>query len=400
MRILLGVTGSIACYKSADLASKLRQAGAEVDVILTAAACQFVTPLTFQSVTGRHAYTDQDLWGDAGHVLHIGLAEQADLLVIAPITANTIAKLVHGSANNLLSIAALAARCPTLIAPAMDGGMFEHPATQENLKTLLDRGVQVAGPATGHLASGLKGIGRMLEPADLLGRIRQLLASQGPLSGQHIVVTAGGTQEPIDPVRFITNRSSGKQGFALAQAALDLGAKVTLITAPNALPTPSGAERIDIQTAEDMLQAVTTRLEHANLLIMAAAVADFRPAEPAAHKLKKRDGLPQVQLKPAPDILKAVAQLKAAGRYRGLTFGFAAESQDLVENAREKLTNKQLDLIVANDISAADAGFSGSTNRVTFLYPDGLQKALPLLDKYEVAEKVLLEAVEMMQSDA
>ncbi len=264
-RILLGVTGSIACYKSADLASKLRQAGAEVDVILTEAAQKFITPLTFQSVTGRKAYTDADLWGDQGHILHIGLAKDADLLIIAPATANTLAKMAHGEVGNLLTLTALAAECPVLVAPAMDGGMYTHPATQANLATLKERRVTIIGPEEGHLASGLKAAGRMTEPPALLGHIRHILAQDGPLAGKKVVVSAGGTQEPIDPVRYITNRSSGRQGFALAQAALDLGAQVTLIAAPNNLTTPAGADRLDVRTAEQMLAAVLTHAADADV---------------------------------------------------------------------------------------------------------------------------------------
>jgi phosphopantothenoylcysteine decarboxylase/phosphopantothenate--cysteine ligase len=230
--ILLGVTGSIAAYKAADLASKLMQMEAKVDVILTGGAEKFITPLTFQAVTGRRALTDADLWGGEAHVLHVELGHSADLLAVAPCTANTIAKLAHGQADNLLTITALAANCPMLIAPAMDGGMFSHPATQENLKVLQSRGVIIVGPAEGHLASGLSGKGRMVEPVEVLGYIRLALAQEGVLSGRKVVVTAGGTQEPIDPVRVITNRSTGKQGYALAQAALDAGGQVTLITAP------------------------------------------------------------------------------------------------------------------------------------------------------------------------
>jgi phosphopantothenoylcysteine decarboxylase / phosphopantothenate---cysteine ligase len=248
-KILLGVTGSIAAYKAADLASKLAQAGAQVEVILTPSALQFIAPLTFQSLTGRRAYTDDDLWGSEGHIQHIGLGKNADIMVIAPASANTIAKLACGIADNLLTLTALAVGSPTLVAPAMDGGMYNHPATQRNLKILQDRGTAIIGPVEGHLASGLVGIGRMAEPSDLVGEIRLILARNGPLSGLHVIVTAGGTQEPIDPVRSINNRSSGKQGYAIAQAALDMGAKVTLISAPTALASPVGVSRINISTA-------------------------------------------------------------------------------------------------------------------------------------------------------
>ena len=387
--ILLGVTGSIACYKAADLASRLTQAGARVDVILTHAALQFITPLTFQSVTGRHAFTDADMWGSEGHIQHIGLAHNADLLVIAPATANTIARLAYGLADNLLSVTALAAACPLLLAPAMDGGMFAHPATQSNLETLRQRGASIVGPIEGHLASGQIGTGRMVEPADLFGHIRFLLARGGSLAGWRIVVTAGGTHEPIDPVRVISNRSSGKQGFALAQAALDMGAEVILIAGVTDLPTPVGALRIDAPTAQQMLQAVLANLTGAAALIMAAAVADFRPIAVAVDKLKKEVGLPEILLEYTPDILTEVAHFKQQNGWPRRVIGFAAESQDLLDNARIKLDNKNLDMIVANDISAADSGFAVDTNRVTLLFTDGSSETLPLLTKQEVAQIVL-----------
>ncbi len=391
--IILGVTGSIACYKAADLASKLTQAGAQVDVILTQSALEFVTPLTFQSVTGRRAYRDQDLWGGEAHVLHVGLGHEADLLAIAPATANTIAKLANGIADNLLSVSALAARCPVLIAPAMDGGMFNHPATQANLETLRQRGATIVGPAEGHLASGLAGVGRMVEPVEILGQIRLLLSRKpengSPYLGRKVVVTAAGTQEPIDPVRVIANRSSGKQGFALAQAALDRDAQVTIIAGPTSLPTPPGARRVDVQTAQEMLAVVLSEVEHADVLLMAAAVADFRPAEIAGQKIKKEDGVPDIHLEKTSDILAAVAQRKAECGYPQVTVGFAAESQALQQNAQRKLESKKLDLIVANDITAAGAGFAVDTNRVILFHKDGSMETLPLMSKAEVSEAIL-----------
>ena len=398
--IILGITGSIACYKAADLASKLTQAGAEVDIILTQAALQFVTPLTFQSVTGRQAYTDADLWGTEAHVLHVGLGHGTDLLAIVPATANTIAKLAHGIADNLLTVTALAARCPLLIAPAMDGDMYDHPATQANVAILRQRAAIIVGPAEGHLASGLVGVGRMVEPAEILGHIRLALARSGPaerhpLLGWKVVVTAGGTQEPIDPVRTITNRSSGKQGFALAQAALDLGAEVVLITGASTLPTPVGARHIDVQTAQDMLEAVLVEITQADILLMAAAVADFKPASPSGQKIKKEGGVPELRLEATPDILRAVATARSETGHPRLTVGFAAESQHLVENARTKLASKKLDLLVANDISTPEAGFGVDTNRVTLVYTDGRTEALPLMSKTEVAEAVLQRVVEL-----
>ena len=396
--IILGITGSIACYKAADLASKLTQAGAKVDILLTQAALQFVTPLTFQSITGRRAYTDADLWGNEAHVLHVGLGHGTDLLAIAPATANTIARLAHGIADNLLTVTALAARCPLLIAPAMDGEMYDHPATQANVEILRQRGAIIVGPAQGHLASGLVGVGRMVEPAEILGHIRLALARSGPaeghpLLGRKVVVTAGGTQEPIDPVRSITNRSSGKQGFALAQAALDLGAEVTLIAGVTTLPTPIGALRIEVQTAKDILEAVLAETTQADILLMAAAVADFRPASPSGQKIKKESGVPELRLEATPDILRTVAKARSETGYPRLTVGFAAESQSLVENARLKLASKKLDLLVANDISTPEAGFGVDTNEVTLVYSDGRTETLPLMSKTEVAEAVLQRVV-------
>jgi len=387
--ILLGVTGSIAAFKAADLASRLTQAGVQVDVLLTAAAEKFVTPLTFQSVTGRRAYTDADLWGGQAHILHVGLGRRADLLVIAPCTADTLAKLAYGAADNLLTITALAASCPLLLAPAMDGGMFDHPATQENLSKLRERGAYVAGPAEGHLASGLSGTGRLLEPAELLGHIRLVLGRKGRLSAKKIVVSAGGTQEPLDPVRVLTNRSSGRQGYALAQAAVDVGAQVTLISAPASLTPPIGVKTVRVETAGQMLEAVLAESAGADALVMAAAVADFRPKQAAAAKLKKRDGVPQLELEATQDILGTIAELSPKKKRPRLVVGFAAESRDLLKNSAEKLKSKKLDLIVANDITAKDAGFAAETNRVTLLFADGRQQVLPLMGKTEVAEAII-----------
>jgi len=387
--ILLGVTGSIAAYKAADLASKLTQASAQVDVILTTSAQKFVTPLTFQSVTGRKAYTDADLWGGEAHVLHVGLGHQADLLAIAPCTANTLAKLAQGLADTLLTVTALAAECPVLVAPAMDGGMYHAAATQENVRILKERGVIFAGPGQGHLASGLTAEGRLLEPAEIMGHMRLILGRNGKLAGKRIVVSAGGTQEPIDPVRYLTNRSSGKQGYALAQAALDAGAQVTLITHPTALTAPIGAEMVKVLTAQNMLDAVLAACENADGLVMAAAVADFRVKHVAKDKLKKQDGLPRLELEAAPDVLAALAKARGSLEHLKVVVGFAAESRDLAENASAKLTSKKLDFIAANDISASDAGFAVDTNRITLLYTDGRRENLPLMSKDEAAEAII-----------
>jgi phosphopantothenoylcysteine decarboxylase/phosphopantothenate--cysteine ligase len=398
-RILLGVSGSIAAYKAADLASKLTQAGARVDVILTRAAERFITPLTFQSLTGHRAYTDSDLWGGEAHILHVGLAHAAELLIIAPCTANTLAKLAHGQADDLLAITALATRAPLLLAPAMDVGMFSHPAVQANVQILRERNVRFAGPAEGRMASGLTGLGRMLEPNEIMGYARRILGEKGGLAGKKVLVTAGGTREAIDPVRFISNRSSGKQGYALAQAALDAGAEVTLISTPTALTPPIGATVIRVQSAAEMLAAVLREVSAADALLMAAAVADFRPVKVAEKKLKKRDGIPQIRLEAAPDILQRLASRNSGASRPRVVVGFAAESRDLLANAAEKLVSKKLDLIVANDVSASDAGFDVDENRVVLLSPDGQQEKLPLQSKMDVAKTVIARVSALLEEN-
>jgi phosphopantothenoylcysteine decarboxylase/phosphopantothenate--cysteine ligase len=395
--ILLGVTGSIAAFKAADLASKLTQLGAQVDVILTPAAEKFITPLTFQSVTGRRTYTDADLWGGEAHILHIGLSHGADLLVIAPCTANTISKLAYGAADNLLTITALACKCPLLIAPAMDGGMFDADVTQDNLHILTERDAYIAGPDEGRFASGLTGKGRLLEPTELIGHIRLVLGRNGRLAGKQVLVTAGGTQEPLDPVRVITNKSSGRQGYALAQSAIDSGGQVVLITTPTRLTAPVGARVIEAETARQMYKNVLSESVKADVLIMAAAVADFRLKKTAKNKMKKREGIPQIELEETEDILKAVMEHRSGRKRPRVVVGFAAESRDLLSNASEKLKSKKMDFIVANDISSNDAGFSVETNRVTLLFPDGKKESLPLMSKAEVAEAIIEHIAELLE---
>jgi phosphopantothenoylcysteine decarboxylase/phosphopantothenate--cysteine ligase len=387
-RILLGITGSIAAYKGAELASRLTQSGALVDVILTAAAEKFVSPLTFQSVTGRKAYTDADLWGGEGHVTHIGLGRAGDLIIVAPASATTLARLANGLSENLLSVTALASHCPLVLVPAMDAGMYSHPATQANVKVLSERGALIVGPASGHLASGLVGVGRMEETSVIIGAARYVLGKNGILAGQKLVITAGGTREAIDPVRTITNHSSGKQGYALAQAAIDQGADVTLITSAP-LTAPYGCRVITVESAAQMHDAVMAEIKSAAGLIMSAAVADFKPRSSSTEKIKKEAGLPVIELEPTVDILKAVSALR--GQLPGLkcVVGFAAESEELLTNARAKLRRKNLDLIVANDISAHDAGFGVETNRVMLVKKDDSAEALPLMTKDEVAEEVI-----------
>jgi len=389
-RILLGVTGSIACYKSVELASKLTQAGAKVDVILTESAARFVTPLSFRSVTGRPVYTD--MWGLDDHVRHVGLGESADLMLIAPATANTIAKLASGMADNLLAVTALAARCPLLIAPAMDGGMWEHPATQTNVGTLQERGVVVIGPAEGRMASGLGGVGRMVEPMDLLGEIRLRLGMSGPLSGRRVIVSTGPTREPVDPVRFISNRSSGKQGIAVAQAALDAGAQVTLVAGPTCEEPPYGARVIDVQTTQEMGDAILSCVDETDILMMVAAVADFRPNAVSDRKIKKNEnadwGL-AIGLEKTLDILSAVKERRDVTGFPRVVLGFAAETHNAFEYGREKLLRKGLNFIAVNDVTADGAGFAVDTNRVVLLSSAGVVEEMPLQSKTAVAERLI-----------
>jgi len=392
-RIVLGVTGSIAAYKSAILASLLTKAGAEVDTVLTEAARELISPMTFSALTGRKAFLDEDLWKQDDHVLHIDLGENNQAFLIAPATANTIAKLAHGLADNLLTLAALASRTQIAVAPAMDGGMYSHPATQENLEVLRERGVHIWGPAAGHLASGLSGKGRLLEPELLAGHLRQLLGKEGILKDKKVVVTAGGTQEPIDPVRVISNRSSGKQGYAIAQAAVDAGAAVTLISGPVDLLPPAGAKTLRVTTAAEMANAVLAETEESDVLIMAAAVADYRAVQPADQKIKKdQKGWENLELEKTEDILLLVSdRKKEQGRGPDIVVGFAAETNDLLENARAKLVKKGLDLIAANDVSRLDAGIGVDQNQVILIWPDGRTKDLGLLAKSEISSLLIEE---------
>lgn len=398
-KILLGVCGSIAAYKVADLASKLTQAGAEVNVVMTEAAQKFVTPLTFEALTGRTVYTN--VWASASssalpvHIAHVALGEASDLIVVAPATANTIAKLAHGQADDLLTITALAARCPIMVIPAMDGAMYEHPATQQNVQTLRDRGVIIIEPERGRFASGLEGRGRLPETPTLLGEIRRVLARAGVLAGCHVVVTAGGTREALDPVRFISNHSSGKQGYAIAQAALDAGANVTLISTVEALPIPIGAQVVRVNAAAEMREAV---LAHADCdaLIMAAAVADFRPATIADQKIKKEKAETTIQLAKNDDIIALVgAQRQATHRPRVLV-GFAAETENLLDNAQSKLERKNADMIVANNLTQPGAGFASDTNIVTLITRHHAPESIPMASKAAVAELIITRVAHLL----
>lgn len=381
-RIVLGVSGGIAAYKAADLASKLVQAGARVDTILTAGAQEFMRPLTFQAITHRPVFSGVfEGWSEATSG-HVTLAQEADVLVVAPATANAIARLATGLADDMVGAVALATAAPLVVAPAMEHRMFHHPATQANLATLVERGATVVGPETGRLASGQHGDGRLAPAAAIVGAIRVVLGRCGPLAGRHVVVTAGGTQEPLDPVRYLGNRSSGTMGYALAQAALDRGAAVTLITGPTALLPPYGARVIRIETALEMQSAVEQAVATADALIMAAAVADFRPAVRGAGKIKKRPGENGMTLELArnPDIVASIDRLGL------IKVGFAAETDDLLANAREKLVAKDLAMIVAND-AVATIGRSEST--ATILYRNAEPEALPRMGKAEVAAAIM-----------
>ena len=390
-RIVLGVTGGIAAYKAAMVCSRLVQAGAQVEVVMTEAAQKFITPLTFQALTHRPVYTDIFDIPAGENIPHIRLADSADLLLIAPATANTLAKLANGLADNLLTAIALATPAPILLAPAMETDMWQHPASQANIQRLRDWGATLVGPAEGRLASGAVGPGRMVEPDEIIGMVRVVLGRRtGDLAGYRLVITAGGTREAIDPVRFVSNHSSGKMGYALAEMARDRGAEVTLITTAS-LPDPFGVEVKRVDSAGNMAQAVLDAVRPADALIMAAAVADFRPAAVAEQKIKKKEGMSGVVLELVrnPDILAAVAAQKSGQSGPRVTVGFAAETEDLLANAQSKLERKKLDLIVANDVSATDAGFAVDTNRVTLLSADGSIEALPLMSKLEVAEAIL-----------
>lgn len=393
--IVLGITGGIAAYKAADVASRLVKAGATVDVVMTEAATEFVTPLTFQALTHRPVVTKMFALLQETEIGHVSLAQRADLLIIAPATANTMAKLAAGLADNMLTATALDTRAPILLAPAMETGMWENPLTQDNVARLQKaRDVTVVGPGVGRLASGGVGPGRMAEPAEIVDWARIILGRGGPLAGQRVVITTGGTREPIDPVRFIGNHSSGKMGYALALAARDRGAEVTLVSAPTALPAPVGMQLVAVQTAQEMCQAVLETLPESDALIMAAAVADYRPAMAAAHKLKKSKAGLELELVRTTDILGEVATRRAElGRPR-VVVGFAAETQDLVANAQAKLKAKRLDLMVANDARQA---MGADVNQVTLLDAWGGVEELPLLPKDEVAERVMDRVVELLR---
>jgi phosphopantothenoylcysteine decarboxylase/phosphopantothenate--cysteine ligase len=378
--VVLGVTGSIAAYKAAELSSRLTQAGVNVDVVMTESAQKLISPVTFRSLTHRPVATSMWETSEEHSINHISLAQSADVLLIAPATANMIAKIACGIADDLLSATVLATKAPVIVAPAMNVNMYLNPATQANLETLKKRGFMIVEPGTGRLACDVIGKGRLADTAQIIGAIRMVLGKEGDMSGKKVVVTAGGTREPIDPVRFIGNRSSGKMGYALAEAARDRGAEVTLVSASD-MPEPGGIKVVYVESADQMLQEVQKAVKGADALVMAAAVADFKPKVMAKSKIKKAALALNMELERTPDVLAEVD-----GNF--IRVGFAAESENLVINAKKKLDDKVLDLIVANDVTAPGSGFGTDTNKVTLISRDGEEEALPLMTKREVADRV------------
>ena len=389
--VALGVTGSIAAYKAVDLASRLVQAGSHVEVMLTDEAARFISPLSFAAIVHRPVVTDlYDPRSEMG-MDHVALAEQADLVMVAPATANTLAKMAHGLADDPVTTTVLATGAPVIVAPAMDARMFENPATRANLALLKERGLHVAGPASGRMASGLEGVGRMVEPAELVGHARLVLGLAGDMAGRRLVVTAGGTEEPIDPVRVITNRSSGKMGFAVAEAARDRGADVTLIAARSTQPWPVGVSVVRAVSARAMADAVREAAGQADAVVMAAAVSDWTPAAPSAAKLRKGEaGGLTLELERTEDVIGSV---EGPGLVK---VGFALETEDLELNARTKLAAKGLDLIVANDALQEGAGMGADENRVIMIGRDGQAQHVPTMSKYEVGHLILDRVVGLL----
>ncbi len=401
-RILLGVSGGIAAYKAALLARRLVGAGALVDVVLTRGAREFIGAATFEGITGRAVRSE--VWEDIAEGTHVALGQRAEAIVIYPATAHTVARLAAGLADDLLTTAVLAHRGPVVVAPAMHSEMWTHPATVRNVATLLERGVIIVGPATGALMGGDEGLGRLVEPDEIMVDLAAAIGASvesgsqpttGDLRDLHVVVTAAGTREPLDPVRFLGNRSSGRMGFALAEAARDRGARVTLVSAPSALPTPHGVHRVDVGTAREMDAAVATAARDADLVLMAAAVADFRPREVAPSKLRRGDGVPVVELEANPDILAGLVARRGAD-VRPVIVGFAAQTGDLEDEAARKLATKGCDVLVANDVSRPGVGFDGPDNEVLILHRDGTRRSVPRAEKRAVSEAILDEVAPLL----
>jgi phosphopantothenoylcysteine decarboxylase / phosphopantothenate---cysteine ligase len=394
-RVVLGVTGGIAAYKAVEVCRRLVDAGAHVVPVLTDDAQRFIGALTFSALASEPARTS--LFEGPDPIPHTQLGRRADLIVVAPATAKVIGKYTHGISDDLLTATLLATKAPVLIAPAMHTEMWEHAAVQENLAVLSERGVHVIDPEEGRLAGGDTGAGRLADPERIVGAAAGVLAGTGDLAGVRVLVTAGGTREPIDPVRFVGNRSSGKMGYALAERAAQRGAAVTLVTTIGRPTEASGIAVERVETADDMARSVLSRFADADVVVMAAAVADFRPKAVADEKLKKRDGVPEIVLEPTPDVLALLGERKLPGQ---LLIGFAAETEHVEEHAAEKMAAKHVDLMVANDVSAPDAGFEVDTNRAILLYSSGSREETPLLDKRELADLLLDRVAAVLAGDA
>ncbi len=397
MRVALGVSGGIAAYKAAELVRALQEKGLEVQVVMTRSAAEFVAPLTFAALSGRKVITE--MFGEGGGepnvesaIEHIAVAQSIDALVIAPATANVIAKIAHGIADDFLTTLCLATKAPLLVAPAMNVEMWENAATQQNVETLRARGVKVIDPDEGYLACGMTGAGRLTSVETIAQAVFAALGLGEDLKGETLLITAARTEEALDPIRYLSNRSSGKMGYALAEAARRRGARVVLVSGPTHLDPPDGVELVAVRTAEEMARAVFRYLDEATTVIMAAAVADFCAGEPSPAKIKKPSGPLTVRLEPIRDILAEIARRRRANH---CVVGFAAETDDVLENAAEKLRTKRLDLIVANDVTQEGAGFEVDTNIVTLVYPEGRQVPLEKMTKFEVAERVLDAVVEL-----
>lgn len=397
MRVALGITGGIAAYKAAELVRVLQDRGLEVQVVMTRSACEFVRPLTFAALSGRKVLTEMFAGVDGepnveNAIEHIAVAQSIDALLIAPATANVIAKLAHGIADDFLTTLCLASKVPLIVAPAMNVNMWENAITQQNLEVLRARGVKVLEPDEGYLACGMTGAGRLASVAAIARAIFETLGLRDDLKEETVLVTAGRTEEPLDAVRYLSNRSSGKMGYALAEASRRRGAQVILLSGPTHLEPPNGARVERVRTTDEMAEAVFSHLPEASVVLMAAAVADFQPWEMRSTKIKRGNAAPSLKLRPTRDILAEVARLR---RPNQLVVGFAAETDHVLENAAQKLRAKRLDLIVANDVTQEGAGFEVDTNIVTLLFPDGRQKPLEKMSKFEVANRVLDEVVEL-----
>ncbi len=397
MRITLGVTGGIAAYKSAELVRRLQDEGHTIQVVMTRAAREFMTPLTFAALSGQRVITDLFTNQPGGEgsldsaIDHIAVAQKTDLLLVAPATADILAKFARGVADDFLTTLYLASTAPMVIAPAMNVNMWQHAATQENVATLRARGVRIVEPSEGYLACGMTGLGRLAEQEEILKAVREAARAEQDMGAETVLVTAGPTCEDIDPVRFLTNRSSGKMGYAVAAAAARRGAKVALVSGPTALETPRGVQRVDVRSTEEMQRAVQAKFPACTIAVFAAAVADYRPAEKSRQKIKRKEDALTLRLEPNPDILATAAKDKG----ERLVVGFAAETEHMAENARKKLTQKNADLIVANDVGAEGAGFDSDANIVTLFSRDGRDRPLPQLSKAEVAQCILDEALRL-----